>query len=89
MLEHLKSGKTLTPIEALENFGCFRLSARIYELKDHGWPIRCEIKELENGKRIGEYSMEPNTIWWPSHSIAEKYAMKTEEIKSQQLEMRT
>jgi hypothetical protein len=79
---------TLTPIEALEIYGCFRLSARIYELKDHGWPVRCEIKELPNGKRIGEYSMEPNTIWWPNHSIADKYAKAMEKMKSNQMEAR-
>lgn len=65
VLEYLKSGKTLTPLDALNSFGCFRLSARIYELKDKGWPIQCERKELDNGKRVGHYSMTDDQAWWP------------------------
>jgi len=79
ILNHLKLGISLTPIEALELYNCFRLSARIYDLKDEGWPIRCETKELLNGKRVGHYSLEPNKIWWPVHSIADKYAIALEE----------
>lgn len=30
---YLKSGKSITSIEALNLFGCFRLSARIYDIK--------------------------------------------------------
>jgi len=66
VLEYLKSGKILTPLEALQLFGCFRLSARIYELKDKGWPIHCERKELDNGKRVGHYSMTLDETWWPN-----------------------
>ena len=33
ILEHLKEHKTINPIQALELFGCFRLGARIYNLK--------------------------------------------------------
>lgn len=35
ILKHLRSGKTITPLEALKKFGSFRLSARIYDLR-HG-----------------------------------------------------
>jgi hypothetical protein len=31
--QHLLSGKTLTPIEALNKYGCFRLGARVYDLR--------------------------------------------------------
>lgn len=38
--EYLLQGHTLTPLEALEKFGCFRLSAIIYTLKHvDGMPI--------------------------------------------------
>jgi hypothetical protein len=84
----LKLGTTLTPIEALDLYGCFRLSARIYDLKDQGWPIRCEKKELLNGKRVGHYSLEQNKMWWPIHSIANKYEIAMEEMKSNQMEAR-
>lgn len=29
----------ITPIEALDLYGCFRLAARIRDLKDEGYPI--------------------------------------------------
>jgi len=34
ILEHLRSGKTVTQIEAYNAFGCTRLSARIYDLRE-------------------------------------------------------
>lgn len=34
ILRHLRKFGTITPMEALEYYGCFRLSARIYELRD-------------------------------------------------------
>jgi len=78
ILIHLKSGITLTPIDALKLFGCFRLSARIYELKDQGWPIHCEIKELENGKRVGHYSLVQDKLWWPVHRTEHKQTEPTQ-----------
>ena len=33
ILEHLKKGLSITPLEALNRFGCFRLSARIHDLR--------------------------------------------------------
>jgi hypothetical protein len=32
--KHLKSGKSLSPLRALDLFGCFRLASRIYNLKN-------------------------------------------------------
>lgn len=39
---HLETGAPITPMEALELFGCFRLGARIYELKKEGLTIETE-----------------------------------------------
>ena len=39
VLNHLKQGKTITPIEALEQHGCFRLSAVILKLRKSGYEI--------------------------------------------------
>lgn len=36
---------SITPLEALEAFGCFRLSAIIYDLRNDGWKIRTDINE--------------------------------------------
>lgn len=33
ILEHLRSGNTVTQLEAYNAFGCTRLSARIYDLR--------------------------------------------------------
>ncbi len=39
ILEHLKQGKSITPIEALDLYGCFRLSAVILKLRKQGYDI--------------------------------------------------
>ena len=43
-------------MQALEMFGCFRLSAVIYVLKyDYDMDIKTEMVYLDNGKRYAEY----------------------------------
>ena len=39
ILNYLKTGKKLSPLEALKKFGCFRLGARIFDLKQKGHNI--------------------------------------------------
>lgn len=56
ILEHMSHGRTLTPIEALELFGSFRLAARIEQLRSRGHLIDCELIE-ENGKSFARYSI--------------------------------
>lgn len=58
ILNHLKSGKSLTPTEALSLFGCFRLAARISDLKSQGFVIETEIVK-SNGKRYARYFIPP------------------------------
>ena len=54
--EYLEAGHRLSPIEALDKFGCFRLASRINELRKQGLDIRTDIVEgAENGKRWAEY----------------------------------
>lgn len=60
ILNHLESGKTITPIDALNLFGCFRLGARIHDLKSEGYDIKTEIKVV-NGKRFAEYRLDRDT----------------------------
>jgi hypothetical protein len=55
--EHLKSGRPITPLEALNRYGCFRLGARILELRKEGIPIETEMIGLSNGKRIAQYKL--------------------------------
>ena len=65
ILEYLKTGKTLTPIESLNMFGCFRLAARVFELKKRGWPIECDRRDVGNGKVVGHYTLVNNKDLWP------------------------
>lgn len=66
VLAHLKTGRELTPIEALKKYGCFRLAARVYELKQAGWPIYCERRPIDNRRTIGVYSLSLNKDEWPN-----------------------
>lgn len=54
ILDHLNSGRTITPIDALEQYGCFRLAARIHDLKQAGHKIG-KLVETEDGKRYARY----------------------------------
>lgn len=59
ILEYLESGRSITPIDALNLFGCFRLSARIKDLRNRGFDIvtSMETKEMPDGtkKRYARY----------------------------------
>ncbi len=56
ILNHLQSGKKLTAIQALNKFDCFRLSARIGDIKELGYNIQT-IPIKKNGKRFAQYSL--------------------------------
>lgn len=56
ILKYLQSGNSLTPLDALRMFGCFRLGARIYNLKSSGVPIKSELV-TKNGKRFARYRL--------------------------------
>lgn len=63
ILDYLMAGNTITPLEALERFGCFSLAARVYELKNtHGKPIQSKLIELPNGKRCAQYWLDRDYI---------------------------
>lgn len=52
----LKRGHKLTALEALQQFGCLRLAARISDLKRQGYPIESRwILGGARGKRIAQY----------------------------------
>lgn len=52
--KHLKSGKSLTQISALSMFGCFRLGARIHNLREEGMEIETEMVK-QGRKRFARY----------------------------------
>ena len=53
ILGYLKKGKPITPLEALEKFGCWRLSARIYDLRKNY--IIETINITNNDKTYSQY----------------------------------
>jgi hypothetical protein len=59
--EHLKSGRRITPLEALRLYGCMRLGARIYELrrKPYHLQIQSEAKRVAKNKTVSEYYLIP------------------------------
>lgn len=58
--EYLESGRAITPLEALEMFGCLRLGAQIFALKKKGLPIEMQMKKDENtGKHYAVYFIAP------------------------------
>ena len=50
--------RPLTALEALEGCGCFRLAARIAELRFHGHKIITQMVTLPTGKSVAQYSLE-------------------------------
>jgi hypothetical protein len=55
--KHLMKGKSLTAIQALNLFNCFRLAARIADLRNEGMKIYTENYMLKSGKVIAKYSL--------------------------------
>ncbi len=53
--QYLEAGHSLTPIEALDKFKCFRLAARISDLKQAGFKVDKQMVQLSNGKRVACY----------------------------------
>jgi hypothetical protein len=59
ILAHLKTGRPLTPLEALRRYGCMRLAARVEELRDAGEPIITE-RVVDGVRSFASYRRVPN-----------------------------
>jgi hypothetical protein len=57
ILYHLKRGNAITPIGALTLCGCFRLGARIWELKQQGYEIETKFIKTKTGKHVAQYRL--------------------------------
>jgi hypothetical protein len=53
---YLNKGKSLTPIDALTKFGCFRLAARIADLRNEGLNIATKIV-TKKGRSYASYTL--------------------------------
>ena len=62
ILTYLKRGGAITPLLALTLFGCMRLGARIWEIKQAGHAIDKRMVEVETRSgdiaRVAEYRLE-------------------------------
>ena len=58
ILAHLRTGRAISPLEALETYGCFRLGARIFDLKRKGIAIASErVTDPKSGKSYAKYQL--------------------------------
>ena len=64
VLQHLQAYGSITPLEAMQEYGIMRLGARIYDLKKMGYSINSSRETGEN--RYGE------SISYARYSLAEK-----------------
>lgn len=60
ILNHLQTVGPITQLEALQKYGCGRLSGRIWDLRHAGFPITTKYKTVKkaNGEKavVAEYS---------------------------------
>ena len=53
---HLLRGKPITPIQALNLFGCFRLAAAIFNIRAEGYTVDTEMVHRK-GKKWASYTL--------------------------------
>lgn len=57
ILAWLQKGRTITTLQAILNFGCTRLSARIFEIRDMGHVIQKKSVKTPTGQVVTQYSL--------------------------------
>lgn len=57
ILEYMLQGHAITPIDALDRFGSFRLGARIAEIRKKGYLVYSEFITTPSGKRVKQYHL--------------------------------
>lgn len=58
ILEHMMSGRPITPLEALNLYGSLRLGARIADIRKEGYIVYREmVTDSKTGKRYAQYYM--------------------------------
>ena len=56
ILRDLRRGKKITPMDALNSYNCFRLGARIYDMRRQGIPVKSErVTDRKTGKTYARY----------------------------------
>lgn len=54
ILKDLAKGKTITALDALNRYQCFRLASRIFDLRQEGWKIEKKAV-VKNGRSYAAY----------------------------------
>lgn len=57
ILDYLLTGKSITPLEALDMFKCFRLGARIADIKARGYIVYSEFVTTPSQKKVKQYHL--------------------------------
>lgn len=52
ILQYIENEGSITPLDAMREFGCMRLASRITDLKRRGYPITRQMETAKN--RAGE-----------------------------------
>ena len=52
----------MTPLEAFDLFGCLRLGARIWDLKQEGYEIEAGSLDVGHGKHVAVYSLKQEAV---------------------------
>lgn len=65
VLADLKTGNPITPLDALQKYGCFRLASRIHDLRNEGWPIEMEMVRDDRNFSYAKYYLKADRSTWP------------------------
>ena len=57
VLNYLKSGKSITPLDAMQMFNSFRLATIIHDLREEGYDIETIATETKSGVRFATYKL--------------------------------
>ena len=87
ILEHLQAGHSISPLEALQEYGSFRLAARINDLKNQGHAIVSRSKKVatrQNGMvTVAEYFLERRPVihYWSPRTIEDMQRENDNEVR--------
>lgn len=61
ILDYIDEFGSITPLEAIRDIGCYRLSARIADIKKLGYPVQTELIAVKNRRgtqsKVARYSL--------------------------------
>ena len=60
ILSALLAGERITPMDALREFGSWRLAARVRDLRECGWNVQSTLIRTEDGVRFSQYWLDPS-----------------------------